>query len=149
MRRVGDIRGARGTAVLAGIVVASTITGCGQRDFIREPPRPPIPLQITGVITPQEVTVSPSKIGGGPIVLLISNQDDESHTVILEGEQAREQVGPINPQDAATITTDLTQGRYTVRAGSERAVMPGERIEPATLMVGQRRPSGEDDLLRP
>lgn len=149
MRRVGDIRGARGTALVAGIAVLSALSGCGQKDFIREPPRPPQPIQITGVITPQEVTVSPSRIGGGPVLLLISNQDDVSHTVILEGEQTREVVGPINPQDTATITADLTQGRYTVRAGSERAAAPGERIEPATLVVGPRRPTGEDDLLRP
>jgi len=69
--------------------------------------------------------------------------------VILEGEQAREQVGPINPDDAATITTDLTQGRYTVRAGSGRAAAAGDQLEPGVLVVGQRRPTGEDDILRP
>lgn len=149
MPRVEGIRGTRGAALAAGIVVVSALAGCGQKDYLREPARAPLPIQITGVITPQEVTISPDNIGGGPIVLLISNQDDVSHTVIFEGGQTREQVGPINPDDAATITTDVSQGPYTVRAGSERAVAPGEAIEAGQLIVGQRRPTGEDDLLRP
>jgi hypothetical protein len=149
MRSAGESRRTRRAALVAGIVVVSTFTGCGQKDYLRDPPRPPIPIQITGVITATEVTVSPNRIGSGPVVLLISNQDDISHTVILEGPQARERVGPINPQDAATIQTDVPQGRYTVRAGSERALPPEDIPEPAALIVGQRRPTGEDDLLRP
>jgi hypothetical protein len=142
MRRV------RGAALTAGIAVLSAV-GCGQTDFQRNPPRPPVPIQITGVITTTGVTVSPDRIGGGPVVIIISNQDEVSHTVILEGEQAREQVGPVNPDDAATITTDLIQGQYTVKAGSERAVSAGDQLDPATLFVGERRPTGEDDILRP
>jgi hypothetical protein len=149
MRSADEIGRTPRAALVAGLVAVSTLTGCGQKDFLRDPPRPPIPIQITGVITPQDVTVSPNRIGGGPIVLVISNQDEMSHTVILEGPQTQERVGPINPQDAATIQTDVTQGRYTVRAGSERAVPAGQQVEPATLFVGVRRPTGEDDLLRP
>jgi hypothetical protein len=149
MRSAGESRGTRRAALAAGLVVVSTLTGCGQKDYLRDPPRPPIPIQITGVITATEVTVSPNRIGSGPVVLLISNQDDMSQTVILEGPQMQERVGPINPQDAATIQTDVSQGRYTVRVGSERAVSPGDVPQPATLFVGQRRPTGEDELLRP
>ena len=143
------MRATRGAALVAGIAMLSVLSGCGQDDFVREPPRPPLPIQVTGVITTTGVTISPDRIGGGPVVIIVSNQDEVSHTVILEGEQAREQVGPINPDDAATITTDLTQGRYTVRAGSERASAPSRRLDPGVLLVGQRRPTGEDDILRP
>ncbi|MDQ3320302.1 MAG: hypothetical protein M3515_08770 [Actinomycetota bacterium] len=149
MRSAEEMRGTRGAALIVGIALLWALSGCGQKDFLRDPPRPPLPIQITGVITATGVTVSPDRIGGGPVLLIISNQDQVSHTVILEGEQAREQVGPINPDDAATITTDLTQGRYTVRAGSERAAAPGDQLEPGVLVVGQRRPTGEDDILRP
>jgi len=106
-------------------------------------------LQLTGVITSRSVDVSPNAIGAGPIILIISNQDSASHTVILEGERKREQVGPINPQDTATIQANVQQGRYTVRAGSERAVRRSQRLKPAVLTVGRERPTGEDELLRP
>jgi hypothetical protein len=123
--------------------------GCGQSDFDRDPPRPPVVIQVTGVITSEKVTVSPSRIGGGMVVLIVSNQDEDSHTVILEGVRTREQVGPINPQDTATVTARLTPGSYAVRAGSDRAVNPSEEIEPARLVVSQRRPTGADDVLGP
>ena len=134
---------------MAGLALVITLAGCGQPDYNRRPPRPPTPIQITGVITERQVEVSPSHIGAGPIVLIVSNQDGASHTVILEGEQKREQVGPINPQDTATIQANVQQGRYTVRAGSERAVARSRMISPAELVVGRERPSGEDELLRP
>jgi hypothetical protein len=130
----------------AGLVLSA----CGEDDFENDP-RPPVPLQLTGVITPQKVTVSPSDVGAGPVVITISNQDDAAHTVTLEsadgGGTIREQVGPINPLDTATLQRTLTEGRYTVSAGSEAAV-PRE-IKPATLNIGKERKSGSDELLLP
>ena len=67
-------------------------------------------------------------------MITVSNQTKASHTLTLEsadGGTIREQVGPINPLDTATLQRTLTQGTYTVSAGSEAAV-PKE-IEPATL----------------
>jgi hypothetical protein len=135
--------------LVAGLALVSTLAGCGQPDYNRRPVRPPTPLQVTGVITSRQVDVSPSRIGAGPIVLIVSNQDTTSHTVILEGEQTRERVGPINPQDTATIQANVQQGRYTIRAGSERALPRAQMLEPAALLVGRERPTGEDELLRP
>ncbi len=132
----------RRTALVAGVGVATLLGACGQRDVDRSPPRPPVAARITGVITAQQVTVSPSRIGGGPIVLTVSNRDEDSHTVILEGARTRERVGPINPQDTATITAELTQGAYAVRAGSGHRVNPSGQVEPARLVVGPRRPTG-------
>jgi hypothetical protein len=123
--------------------------GCGEDDFENEP-RPPVPKQLTGVITPQKVTVSPHELGAGPVVITVSNQTEASHTVTLEssdGGTIREQVGPINPLDTATLQRTLEPGTYTVSAGSEAAV-PKE-IQPATLNIGQERKSGSDELLLP
>ena len=125
------------------------LAGCGDDDFENEP-RPPVPKQLSGVITEREVTVSPSQEGAGPFVITISNQTDASQTVTLEssgGGTIREQVGPINPLDTGTIQRTLAPGDYTVRAGSERAAR--REIEPATLRIGQERESGSDELLLP
>jgi hypothetical protein len=135
--------------LVAGLALVSTLAGCGQPDYSRRPVRPPTPVQVTGVITSRQVDVSPSRIGAGPIVLIVSNQNSASHTVILEGEQKLERVGPINPQDTATIQANVQQGRYTIRAGSERALPRAPMIEPAVLVVGRERPTSEDELLRP
>lgn len=129
----------------AGIVLAA----CGEDDFENEP-RPPVPIELTGVITPEKVTVSPSEVGAGPVVITVSNQDDAAHTITLEsadGGTIREQVGPINPLDTAELQRTLSTGEYTVSAGSEAAV-PRE-IKPATLTIGKDRKSGSDELLLP
>jgi hypothetical protein len=140
------IRAGAMPALCAGLLA---LAGCGDDDFENEP-RPPVPKQLTGVITENKVTVSPDELGAGPVVITVSNQTDASHTVTLEssdGGTIREQVGPINPLDTATLQRTLEQGTYTVSAGSEAAV-PKE-IQPATLTIGKERKSGSDELLLP
>ena len=143
-----ESRRIRRTVLIAGVGVAILLGACGQQDDDRRPPQPPVVVRITGVITAEQVTLSPSRIGGGPIVLMLSNRDGDSHTVLLEGVRTRERVGPINPQDTATLTAELTRGIYAVRAGYEHAVS-SEQIEPARLVVGRRIPTGNDNRMRP
>lgn len=132
-----------GAAVTA---LSVAVLGCGGKDYPRRP-KPPVPLQIGGVITDQKVTVSPSAFGAGPVTLVVSNQDRVSHTITLQGQGIRERVGPINPGDTATLQKSLKRGRYAVQAGSERA-LPRE-ITPARLEVGNPRPNGNDYLTFP
>lgn len=149
MTRRTRARRTRAGAGLAACAVSLTLAACGGDDFENEP-RPPVPQQLSGVITDERVTVSPDETGAGPIELTISNQTDDSHTVTLEsadGGTIREQVGPVNPLDTATIQRTLQPGEYTVRAGSEAAV--DREIDAATLTIGEQRPSASDELLLP
>jgi hypothetical protein len=136
---------ARGVAIFAA--AAALAGGCGEDDFENEP-RPPVPVELTGVIQDDKVTVSPSKnIGAGPFVITISNQTDAAHTLTLEGESITEEVGPVDPLGTATIQRTLDPGSYEVRAGAEKAV-PKE-IAPATLDIGKQRKNSNSDLLLP
>ena len=140
-----------GMGLLAVGATAILAASCGEDDFENEP-RPAVPLELTGVIQDDKVTVSPSgagrvKLGAGPFLITISNQTDDPHTVILDGEQVREQTEEINPLDTATIQKSLKPGTYEVRAGSERAQR--REIAPATLEIGDDRPSSNDELLLP
>jgi hypothetical protein len=136
---------ARGVAILAAVAAVSA--GCGEEDFENEP-RPPVPMELTGVIQEDKVTVSPSRnIGAGPFVITISNQTDAEYTITLEGESITEQVGPVAPLDTATIQRTLAPGSYEVRAGSRRAVR--REIAPASLDIGKERKSSSSDLLLP
>lgn len=125
---------------------ALVLAGCGEDDF-ENAKRPPVPIELTGVIQERGVTVSPSKEGAGPFVITISNQTDDAHTVTLEGTSVEERVGPIQPQDTATIQKTLPKGRYEVRAGSEEAVE--REIPPAELVIGPERDPSNDRLLLP
>ena len=137
----------RTVALIAGAaLVATGAAGCGKKEFERKP-KPPVPLQLSGVITSDRVTVSPDRFGAGPVILLISNQTSQSHSVALEGEGVKERVGPINPGDTATLQKTLKKGGYEVKAGSGRA-LPRE-IRPAELSVGRQRPTSDDYLTFP
>ena len=144
MTRVGRTRTA---ALLAATAVMLVGVGCGGDDDFENKPRPPVPIQLTGVITETEVSVQPREVGAGPIVLIVSNQDEQAHTVTLDGPSGTEEVGPINPLDTGRIQHNLEQGSYEVRAGSDEA--QDSEITAAKLKVGPPRPSSSNDVLLP
>jgi hypothetical protein len=122
------------------------LAGCGGEDFKNEA-RAPIRLELSGVIQDDEVTVSPSKIGAGPVAITISNQTDVAHTITLEGSSTIDRAGPIQPNDTATIQKTLEPGSYQVKAGSEKAVK--KEIRPAVLQIGKSRKNSNNDVLLP
>jgi len=122
------------------------LAGCGGEDFKNEA-RAPIRLELSGVIQDDEVTVSPSKIGAGPVAITISNQTDVPHSITLEGSSTIDRAGPIEPNDTATIQKTLEPGSYEVKAGSSKAVV--KEIRPAVLRIGKERQNSNNDLLLP
>ena len=54
----------------------------------------------------------------------------------------RQQTGPINPGDTATLKAEVGKGKVTVR-------VQGDGIAPADITVGKKRPSAQDELLQP
>jgi len=131
------------------MLTAGLIAGCGGSDF-KNKPRPPVAIQLTGVITDKNVTVSPARFGAGPVTLTISNQTQQSHSVTLEGAPLQKKatptqtVGPVNPLDTANIQQNLAQGKYVVKVSSS-----GDSIKPATIVVGPPRKTSSDTLLLP
>jgi hypothetical protein len=146
MTATGKTRWSGAIALLAAGMLIALGSGCGGGDF-KNKPRPPVPFELTGVIQQDKVTVSPDSFGAGPILITISNQTKDAHTVTLEGETVKERVGPVNPQDTATIQKTLSPGTYEVRAGS--AVALPKEIQPAVLKVGRERSNSNNRLLLP
>jgi hypothetical protein len=139
--------GSRRVGALLGVAIsAALVAGCGDEDF-KNDPRPPVPVGLSGVIQSDRVTVSPARVGAGPIVITISNQTQRVRTVTLEGETLVTREGPIKPGDTATIQRTLAPGSYEVRAGSPTAVR--REIEPAMLDIGAERPASNNDLMLP
>jgi hypothetical protein len=132
---------------MAAVAAAALLAGCGEDDFENEP-RPPVTLELTGVIQDDKLTVSPSRnLGAGPFSILISNQTDSRHTVTLEGGSIRHRAGLVAPDDTVEIRRTLAPGSYEVRAGSPRAVR--REIQPAVLDIGEERPNSSNELLLP
>jgi hypothetical protein len=146
MEEQGKTRRMRAAVLLAAGAVASVAAGCGGSDF-QNKPRPPVPVQLTGVIEGSKVTVSPSHVGAGPLLIIVSNQTQDAHTITLQGGSVRERVGPVNPLDTATIQKTLNPGTYQVSAGSAAAVP--RPIRPAELVVGRARPNSSNQVELP
>jgi hypothetical protein len=139
--------GSRRARATAGFAIAAVLlAACGEDDFKNEP-RPPVPVGLSGVIQDDRVTVSPAKLGAGPVLITISNQAQGARTVTLEGESIVQRAGPIQPGDTATIQRTLAPGSYEVRAGSRTALR--REIVPAVLDIGAERPDSNNKLLLP
>ena len=131
------------------IALATTIAGCGGGKDYANDPRPPIPVNITAAISDQQVTVSPKKVGAGPVVIIIANETRGAHKVTVETDELgaaeggiKQSTSPINPDGTATLKLDLRKGSYKVSAD-------GGGISPARLKIGKERPSSQDELLQP
>ena len=136
----------RGRAAALAVIMATGLAACGEDDFKNEP-REPVAVNLTGVVQSDRVTVSPAKVGGGPVVITIANQTDDPHEIFLRGGSVNASVGPVAPTAAGTIRRTLESGDYEVSVGTEAAV-PRE-IKPAKLTVGADRKSGSDALQLP
>jgi hypothetical protein len=131
----------------AGIALAVVVlAGCGGEDFKNEP-RAPIRMELSGVIQSDAVSVSPNKLGAGPVAITISNQTDAIHTITLEGSSTVDRAGPVQPGATATIQKTLEPGDYEVKAGSTKAVK--KEIRPAVLTIGKERANSNNDVLLP
>jgi hypothetical protein len=131
------------------VVLAGLCSGCGDSASYANADRPPAPISISIAVTGERIAVSPDRVGGGPVVLLIANESGRSRDVTLtaagDGRSCvadEASSGPINPQDAARISLGLVEG--TCKIG----VADG-RIPPARLIVGRERKSAQQDLLQP
>jgi hypothetical protein len=129
------------------IAAAIFVAGCGGSSKFKNDARPPTPVQLTGVVTDKGVTISPKRVGAGPVILIVSNQTDAAHTITLEGGGTTDTVGPVPPLDTAQLQSTLKPGTYTVKAGSKQATT--KEIPEGTLTVGQDRASSSNQLLLP
>jgi len=131
------------------LAVTLAIAGCGSTADYANEPRPPAPINVAAAITPERVTVSPDRFGGGPIVLIVANQTDEPRRVTLEtdvlgadGPGLKQTTGPINPDGTGTLKVDMPEGEYELS-------VDGNRIAPARIEVGESRESAQNQLLQP
>jgi hypothetical protein len=138
--RIGALRG---LAFIAVAFLAALGTGCGSDDEARSEERPPVPINISVSVDDKRITASPAEFGAGPITLLIANQSGAAQTLTIEGPRLRRSVGPINPQDTATVRLRVLQGEHTLSAEESSG------LREAKLTVGPERPSAQNDLLLP
>ena len=101
---------------------------------------PPVPVELTGVIQEDKVTVSPAKIGAGPVVITISNQTDGRHTITLEGESITGASG------RSSRSTPPRSSRRWSRAATRCAPAPRRRCRKEIAAGRARDRQGAQEL---
>ena len=141
--------------LFAGALCAA---GCGGGTQFANKPRPPIPVDLSVYIDNTRVSLSPSSVGAGALMFIVTNQASRTESLTIApagaGTPPLASTGPINPQATAQVTVTVTSpGDYTVATGTSgtteaaRAIQSG--IRSAALHVGPMRRSGADVLLQP
>ena len=130
---------------LAGLLALSA---CGEEDHVNRD-RPAQSITVTAAIIDGRIHVSPESFGAGPIRLIVANETDAEQAITFETDEVdsdkpgvTQKTGPINPADTTTIELDVREGDYAISAED------GD-IRPASVKVGARRPSAQNDLLLP
>jgi len=130
-------------AALTVVALSFAASACGGTEERTNNLRPPTPINVSVVIGDNKISASPSKFGAGPIVLVTSNQSTASHTLTIEGPRLKQSVGPISPQDTATLKVTVATGEHTLTTDGSQT------IRPARLNVGPKRPSAQNKLQQP
>ncbi len=143
---------ARRRIASALVVVAAALAaaGCGDNTSYGNKPRPPVPVAVTASIAKQSISLSPRKLGAGPVLIVVTNQSGNSQDLSIESTDepgsgtgtAAQTTGPINPQDTASLQLNLREGEYVIG-------VKDDGIKPARLTVGPQRASSQNDLLLP
>lgn len=133
-------------AMVAAAGALPALAGCGAEEKEQVQARPPAPVVVSASIVAGRLSVSPTSVGAGPVTFVIANQTDRSRSVTLEtagsGEGLRQETGPISPQDTAQLQAEVPEGSYRLSAD-------GGSVTGATLRVGARRGTSENELLLP
>jgi hypothetical protein len=133
--------------VLACLVA---FAGCGDdSDEYGNKPRPPAPINVTAAIDSDRVRVSPRSFGSGPVVIIISNQSGSPQTVTFETNELGGDSGGIQRSTREIASRSTGQLKVDPPEGSYLLTTEAADIAPAELEVGERRESGQNELLQP
>jgi hypothetical protein len=148
----------RTRTVVTYTVLLCALAGCGSSGKFANKPRPAAPVNLTVYVNNARVSVSPASTGAGEVVFIVTNQADRAESVTIHpaGDSTRSlaSTGPINPQSTAQVTVDFAQpGDYTVATGrstgTDADIATANPIQPASIHIGQARPSSSNQLLQP
>jgi hypothetical protein len=114
---------------------------------------------MTVYVNDQRVSVSPSSVGAGPILFIITNQASNAESLAVTSSAGSTpplaDTGPISPQGTAQLSVNLkTPGDYTVAVApppgsTEAAAATPTGIQPAQIHIGSPRASSNNQVGQP
>jgi hypothetical protein len=118
--------------------------------------RPPTPINLTVYVNDSRVSVSPTSVGAGPVVFIVTNQASNAEALSISRSGASQPLAstaPINPQGTTQVAVNFRPGDYTIgtatQGGTDAALSVTPPIRSASIHIGRERPSSSNQLLQP
>src|ERR1700733_5227465 len=119
-------------------------------------PRPPTPVNLTVYVNDAKVSVSPSAVGAGPVVFIVTNQASKSESLAISKSGQTHPIAstaPINPEGTTQVSVDFGPGDYTIATAShgstDAALSEPASIRSASIHIGRERQSSSSSVLQP
>jgi hypothetical protein len=136
-------------------IIALTVTACGSAGG-QSPSvsRPPNPVNLTVYVNDSRVSVSPARVGAGPITFIVTNQASQAVSLaISRGGSTLASTAPINPQGTTQVSVNFRPGKYTIATGNparnDAQLSKQSSIRPTSVHIGRERDSSSNSLLQP
>ena len=141
-------------AATIGILALSAlaVAGCGSGTHFADKPHSPTPVNLTVYVSDRRVSISPSSVGAGPVMFVITNQANRAVALTVRptlGGTPLATTAPINPQATSSVSVDFSPGDYTVDPSANADTLSAASISSASIHVGRERANGNDVLLEP
>lgn len=117
--------------------------------------RPATPVNLTVYVNDSRVSVSPTSVGAGPVVFVVTNQARRAEALAITGSGGSQlaSTAPISPQGTTQVTVDFKPGEYTIttaRTGATDAQLSTpSTIRAASIHIGRARASSSNQLMQP
>lgn len=141
-------------AIVGGIAFALSACGSTGGKAATEV-RPPSPINLSVYVNDSRISVSPSSVGAGPVVFIVTNQASKSEALAISraGQNAAiARTAPINPQGTTQVSVDFKPGEYTIATaggGTDAQLSEQSSIRSASIHIGRERQNSSSQVLEP
>lgn len=140
-----------GQLAATGLLVTACGTAGGKSPTAA---RPATPVNLTVYVNDSRVSVSPTSVGAGPVVFIVTNQASHAESLAISGQGGSRlaSTAPINPQGTTQVTVDFKPGDYTIATavhGNDAQMSTPSSIRPASIHIGKVRASSDNQVLQP
>lgn len=118
--------------------------------------RPPSPVSLSVYVNDSRVSVSPTSVGAGPVVFVVTNQASHAEALAISASGKSTPLAstaPINPQGTTQVSVTFKPGDYTIATAphgtTDAQLSRPSPIQPASIHIGRERASSSNALLQP